>query len=85
MIILMETGLIGVMGALLGIGVGTLLGYIWVRISLKYIIGWILTFSFPAQAVLFALALALLVSLAAGYYPARRASRINIIQAISYE
>ena len=78
-----ESLLITVSGAIAGIGLGALIAFVWVR-GLDSILPGI-TFRFPvATVVLVGIAAALLGVLAA-ILPARRAARLNVIEAINYE
>jgi putative ABC transport system permease protein len=70
-------------GALAGLLLGTIIGYIWVSGMGEAMIG--IQFSFPvAMAVTVALA-AVVFGVLASILPARRAARLNVLEAISYE
>lgn len=69
-----EALLMGAMGALLGGLVGTLLSVAWVKVHLGRLLGWIVDWSFPWEVALATLALAILVSGVAGFWPAHLAA-----------
>ena len=75
---LAESSFISLLGAALGILFGLGLGKLVERFSP-------LPASIPPWAVATAIALGLLVGLSSGIYPARRASRLNPIDALRYE
>jgi putative ABC transport system permease protein len=75
---LAESSFISLLGAALGILLGLGLGKVVERLSP-------LPASIPPWAVATAIALGLLVGLSSGIYPARRASRLNPIDALRYE
>ncbi len=83
--ILSESFLISLIGGLLGIGLGVV-----IALGLTKLIGGLLGISFFRAVVtwglaLFGLFVALLVGLLAGFYPAWRISRANIVSALRYE
>jgi ABC-type antimicrobial peptide transport system permease subunit len=47
--------------------------------------GFTIPFRFPLAIVLIALPLALLIALAAAWWPARKAVNLNVVEAIGYE
>jgi len=69
-----EALLMGAMGALLGGLVGALLSVAWVKVHLSRLLGWLVDWSFPWGVAWATFALALLVSGAAGLWPARLAA-----------
>jgi putative ABC transport system permease protein len=78
-----ESLLQGTMGAWVATGIGAYVSYFWVIGRISEILGWILDFSFPLQAVLSALIAGIIVGLLAGWIPSQRASRLEIVDAIS--
>ena len=82
--ILAEAGAMGAVGALFGIGFGMLLSRVFVE-GMKVAAGYRLTFTLPPTSVLLALVVALVVSQVSALYPAWRASRVNIVEAIKHE
>jgi putative ABC transport system permease protein len=84
-IIMLESGLLG----LLGVGVGTLCGAC-LSVILVYIInrqsfGWTLRLTFPTWTLVVNLGLIFLTALAAGIWPARQAAKVRLIETLRME
>lgn len=73
------TGLGGIVGVSLGIGFSLGAG----ALVSNYVDGW--SAIIPPQAILLAVVVSSLIGIAFGYYPARRAARLNPIDALRYE
>ncbi len=84
LISLIEAGITGAIGGLFGLIVG---GYLAADIvkNMRSLTGYEISFVFPAETTAVALVVALLFSVVAAAYPARRAASLNISQAIQYE
>jgi putative ABC transport system permease protein len=82
--ILAESGAMGAAGAVFGTGFGVLLARVLVD-GMQQMSGYRLTFDLPPAAILNGILIALLVSQFAALYPAVRASRVNIVEAIKHE
>jgi putative ABC transport system permease protein len=82
--VLAEALIIGVVSALYGILFGYLLSRVLVTAA-NLISGYDLQYVFSARPYLLSLLIALLVSQLATLAPARRAARVNIIQALKHE
>jgi putative ABC transport system permease protein len=84
-----EASVMGFFGGLLGVGFGWLVGRavtFGINVYLKrQSLPPTDVFSVPWWLVLLAIVLAVLVSLAAGLYPASRAARLNPVEALRYE
>lgn len=82
-VIVSESLLITVSGALLGLIVGMILGYAFVRgISAS---GTDVAFHPPVGAIVMVAVLAVVFGVLAALLPARRAAKMNVIEAVSYE
>lgn len=85
----MEAGVMGLLGGILGVGFGWLVGRavtFGINVYLKrQSLPSTDVFSVPWWLVLLAIVLAVLVSLAAGLYPASRAAKLNPVEALRYE
>jgi putative ABC transport system permease protein len=82
---LAEAGWMGLIGGLLGIFAGTVMSYHHVVYNTKALTGWTFQYHYPFSFALLALLAAILLCLAAGYVPARRAASTPIVSAIGYE
>ena len=82
--IVVEAAIVGLGGGIFGVLFGSLLGYLWVG-QMPYLLGMTLTHRYPTGAVAFAFAATVVLACAAGYFPGRSASRINIMRALQYE
>jgi putative ABC transport system permease protein len=83
--ILVEGGLLAVLGLVLAGGGGTLLGYLWVHATFPYLLGWVLEFYAPYAEAAAAATVTLAACLLAALVPARRAARCNPIVALRHE
>jgi putative ABC transport system permease protein len=84
LMILAEAGVIGVAGGALGLVFGILLSRIFLA-AMMAMSGYRLTYTMPIEGIAFSLILALVISQVAAFAPARRASRIAVLEAIHYE
>jgi putative ABC transport system permease protein len=82
-LIIDEGVVISSIGALVGVAVGSLLGYLFVRGSGAG--GFEVSFFYPTASALYALVAGLLIGVFAGLLPARSAARTNIVEAVQYE
>jgi putative ABC transport system permease protein len=82
--VMAESGLIGVIGGILGIATGVILARI-LFIGMTTMSGYQLTFQLPPVSVLVSLVMAIVISQIAALPPARRASRVKILEAVQYE
>ncbi len=82
--ILAEATTMGFIGAIFGVGFGAVLSDVFI-IGLRSIGGFVLTSQVPIVPMIYSFFLAYLVALLAAWYPAVRASRVNIIAAIKNE
>ncbi len=77
-----EAVIIATFGALLGVGIGIVLGWAVVRALAEEGFG---AFSIPFGQVVFALIVAAVAGIVAAIWPARKAARMNVLEAISFE
>jgi len=82
--ILAEAGMMGVVGGVLGLLFGVLMART-VLGSMNRMAGLRLQFTLPLEGVIISLIIALIISQVAALWPARRAARIRIIEAIQFE
>ena len=84
-LILWESGLLGLTGTVLGAAAGLVLSVLLIEVINKQSFGWTIVFH-PAPGVLLeAVALGLLATMLAGYWPARRAARLPVAESLQYE
>jgi putative ABC transport system permease protein len=83
--ILWEAGCMGSLANVLGALVGIALSLVLICVINKQAFGWSIQFTFPARLVAEYALLTLATTLAAGVYPAWRASRISVAEAVRYE
>ena len=83
--ILIESLLLALIGAAIGIVVGTVNGLIILKVVNTQDTGWDVPLHFPADlAALYAFAL-VAVGVLAAIYPARVAARVPVVDALNYE
>ncbi len=82
-LIIDEGVVISLIGAIVGVAVGSLLGYLFVRGSGAG--GFEVSFFYPTASAIYALIAGLLIGIFAGLLPARSAARTNIVEAVQYE
>lgn len=75
----------GILGLLLGIGLGKLLSLILSALSVVKGVGFVDVSYVPFSFVVFVIFLSILVGIATGYYPAKRATKISALNALRYE
>lgn len=83
--ILLEAAALAIVGVLIGALAGVLNTYFLVRTAASMIGGFTIPFRFPFWLVLVVLPFALLIALAAAWWPARKAVNLSVIEAIGYE
>jgi putative ABC transport system permease protein len=82
--ILAEAGTMGVIGGIFGLVFGLFLSRLFLT-SASTMQGYNLTYVVPTKGIVVGLLISILLSQVAAIWPARRAARINIIEAIQYE
>jgi putative ABC transport system permease protein len=84
-IIMLESGLLGLLGVGLGTLCGACLSFILVYIINRQSFGWTLRFAFPTWTIAANLALIFLAAIAAGVWPAMQASRARLTETLRME
>lgn len=84
-LVLWESGWLGIVGTILGLGAGLVLSVLLVAVINKQSFGWTIVWSPTPWMWLEATCLALLTTLLAGYGPARRAARLPPAEGLQYE
>ncbi len=84
-VVLVESALIGAAGGLLGICAGVITGWINLEGFFRLDFGASMSYHIHYPSVGSALLLSIGLSVLAGLYPARRAAKTNIVEALSYE
>ncbi len=84
-VVILESMLLGLVGGGLGVASGLLLGWMGLEGFLRADYGGSAKFFIPYFSIVVALVLAAGLSALAGTYPARRAAKTNIVEALSYE
>ncbi|HVM90389.1 MAG TPA: ABC transporter permease [Verrucomicrobiae bacterium] len=80
---LAEAVLLTTVGGILGILLGLLLSVSGISIIAHFQDGW--SFSFPTDGIILAFTVSAAIGIAFGYFPARKAARLNPIEALRYE
>jgi putative ABC transport system permease protein len=83
--VMLEGGVIGLLGLLLAAVSGVALGIFWVEVQFPAILGWELHLHFPTSFALSAAALAMLLCLGGSFLPSLRAARMSVPQALRHE
>jgi putative ABC transport system permease protein len=83
--ILQEALIQGGLGACAAVVLGGGIAYLWITHSLAHVLGWLIEFHFPWASAVGTVLVGTAVSVIAGYWPARRASHLEIRDALEYE
>jgi putative ABC transport system permease protein len=78
-----ESLMITIAGTLVGIAAGTLIGFMWLRGMDSVMPG--ITFHFPGAITVVVAVMAVVLGALAAILPARRAARLKVIEALTYE
>jgi putative ABC transport system permease protein len=84
-IVVLESLLLGVVGGALGCVAGIILGWMTLEGFYRADYGGSAEFFIPYASIAWALVMSALLSALAGIYPARKAAKTNIVEALSYE
>jgi putative ABC transport system permease protein len=84
-VVLIESALIGMAGGLLGVLAGVITGWINLEGFFRLDFGASMSYHIHYPSIVSALLLSIALSVLAGLYPAKRAAKTNIVEALSYE
>jgi putative ABC transport system permease protein len=80
-----EAFFIGLTGSLIGVMTGGIVGYIVTKIVGVQATGWNFPFAYPWATAGQMVVVATVAAIIAGLYPARRAARLDVVEALAYE
>ncbi len=83
--ILIEAGLLGLIGSVLGLAAGIVISYLLIFVINKQSFGWTIQVFFPYGFIFIAVILFWIIACAAGLYPARLATRLNPQESVRAE
>jgi putative ABC transport system permease protein len=83
--VVIESATIGALGAVLGLAVGAVTTWIWVRFNYRHLLGYYLDLHFAFGTTMWFVALVLAATMAAGWSAARHATRQPILDGIQVE
>jgi len=84
-VVVIESMLLGVIGGALGAGAGIIIGWMSLEGFLKGDYGASMQYHVHWVSIFWAIVLSALLAALAGVYPAQRAAKTNIVEALSYE
>ncbi len=84
-VVVIESMLLGVIGGMLGAGAGIIIGWMSLEGFLKGDYGASMQYHVHWVSILWAIVLSALLAALAGVYPAQRAAKTNIVEALAYE
>jgi len=83
--VVIESATIGALGSLLGVVVGLVTAWIWIRFNFRYLLGYYLEQHFALGSTLWYIGLVMMMTILAGYAAAYRATRESVIDAIQVQ
>lgn len=83
--VMLEAGAIATMGAVLGIGVGILTAWIWIRVHFRHLLGYYVEYHFALGSAAWYAMLVMAMTVVAGVAAARFATNQSILAAIRQE
>jgi putative ABC transport system permease protein len=82
---LIEAGMIGFFSHILGLLCGFLLSILLIYVINKQSFGWTIQFSIPLRSLLESWLVVMFTSIGAGFIPARRAAKMNMVESLRME
>jgi putative ABC transport system permease protein len=82
---LIEAGMIGFFSHILGLLCGLLLSILLIYVINKQSFGWTIQFSIPLRSLIESWLVVMLTSIGAGFIPARRAAKMNVVESLRME
>ena len=82
---LIEAGLIGFFSHILGLLCGLLLSILLIYVINKQSFGWTIQFSIPLWSLIESWLVVMVTSIVAGFIPARRAAKMNVVESLRME
>jgi putative ABC transport system permease protein len=82
---LIEAGMIGFFSHILGLLCGFLLSLLLIYVINKQSFGWTIQFSIPLWSLIESWLIVMFTSIGAGFIPARRAAKINVVESLRME
>jgi len=83
--VILEAGMVGAMGCVLGVLLGFLISMVLIFVVNKQAFGWSIQFHIPLAALVQGTLLVFATTVLAGVFPAARAARANLTEAFRYE
>jgi len=83
--VLIEAGMIGLFSHILGLVCGFLLSLLLIYVINKQSFGWTIQFSIPLRSLIESWVIVMVTSLIAGFIPARRAARMDVVESLRME
>jgi putative ABC transport system permease protein len=82
---LIEAGMIGFFSHILGLLCGFLLSILLIYVINKQSFGWTIQFSIPLRSLIESWLVVMVTSIGAGFIPARRAAKMNVVESLRME
>ena len=82
---LIEAGMIGFLSHLFGLVCGFLLSILLIYVINKQSFGWTIQFSIPLRSLIESWLIVMITSIGAGFIPARRAGKMNMVESLRME
>jgi putative ABC transport system permease protein len=83
--VVVESATIGLLGSALGVALGVVTSWIWVRINFRYLLGYYLDYHFAAGSAAWLTTLVMFMTVLAGYGAAYRTTRRSVLEGLRIE